>query len=352
MRNENIGKCIAVFIMIASLCLAQTPVVETFDYAPGPIDGYGEAVDGWGGPWTIFEGSSYLMNIEEGSLELSGVPTSGNFLMGTMSASDDNQRIYRELETVWPDNGTPYWISYLMEVINYSFNDQSWQGVSLYLNDGTELVLFGKVWGLPNLGLMAHTLGGGATTSELTWEEGLVWTVIRIDMSGDDQNEPCYMWFNPDPAAEPDTAIADVKADLQLNDGFERVVVHYGKFIDLETDFDEIRLGTSFEHVSSPYNTSVSRHENQLPNQFELSQNYPNPFNPATTIAYTLKVNDKARLSVYDLMGNEVAVLVDGIQSAGNHEVQFEGANLASGIYFYKLQTAEQVITRKMMLVK
>jgi hypothetical protein len=69
-----------------------------------------------------------------------------------------------------------------MEINNISFNDQSWQGVSLYLNDGTELVLFGKVWGLPNLGLMAHTLGGGTTTSTFTWQYELVWTVIRIDI--------------------------------------------------------------------------------------------------------------------------------------------------------------------------
>jgi hypothetical protein len=238
-----------------------------------------------------------------------------------------------------------------MEINNISFSDQSWQGVSLFLNDGTELVLFGKVWGLHNLGLMAHTLGGGATTSELTWEEGLVWTVIRIDMSGDDQNERCFMWFNPDPASEPDTAIADVKADLQLNNGFERVVLHYGKFIDLETYFDEIRLGTSWTDVSSPI-TGVSQQDNELPVQFALSQNYPNPFNPVTNISYTLKSNGKVRLSVHDLMGREVAVLVDDVQNAGVHDAVFSGDDLTSGIYFYKLQTAGAVITKKMALVK
>jgi len=89
-----------------------------------------------------------------------------------------------------------------------------------------------------------------------------------------------------------------------------------------------------------------------IPVTCNLSQNYPNPFNPTTTIAYTLQVNGKVRLSVYDLMGKEVAVPVDGIQSAGNHEVQFSGANLTSGVYYYKLQAADQVITRKMTLVK
>lgn len=349
MRIDKIFGSVVIALVMTSLGLSKS-VKESFDYPPGILEGLGEAVDGWGGPWTIFEGSNDLMWIDTGSLEFSGVPTSGNFLRGTMSTADNNQRAYRELETLWPDDGTTYWISYLMEIYNYSFSDQSWQGVSLYLNNGTELVLFGKVWGQPNLGLMAHTLGGGATVSPMTWEEGLVWTVIRIDMSGDDQNEPCFMWFNPSPVAEPDTANADVKADLQLNNGFERVVVHYGKFIDLEVYFDEIRLGTSFEDVSLPY-TSVTQLKNPFPNQFELSQNYPNPFNPTTMIAYALPSSGKVRLSVYDLMGKEVAVLVDGIQRAGNHEVQFDGANLASGIYFYKLQFADQVITRKMTLI-
>jgi hypothetical protein len=347
MRIENILKSVVIALLMTSFGLSQS-VTESFDYAPDVIDGLGDAVDGWGGPWTIFEGSIDLMTIEAGSLEFPGVPASGNLLMGMMSTSDDNQRAYRELETVWPDNGTPYWISYLMEINNISLNDQSWQGVSLYLNNGTELVLFGKVWGQPNLGLMAHTLGGGATVSPLTWEEGLVWTVIRINMSGNDQNEQCFMWFNPDPAAEPDTATADVKADLQLNNGFERVVLHYGKFIDLETYFDEVRLGTSFEDVSSPY-TNVSQLENQLPNQFELSQNYPNPFNPKTTICFNLKNSDNITLKIYDLKGREITTLTDGYFPAGKHELQWDASEQPSGIYFYNLQAGEYSETKKMI---
>ena len=350
MHIESVIKNVVIALLMMSLGLSQS-VKESFDYTLDILDGLGEAADGWGGPWTIFEGSLDLMYIEEGSLEFSGVPTSGNSMRGTMSTLDDNQRAYRELETVWPDNGGSYWISYLMDVINMSFSDQSWQGVSLYLNDGTELVLFGKVWGLHNLGLMAHTLGGGATTSSLTWEEGLVWTVIRIDMSGDDQNEPCYMWFNPDPTTEPDTAIADVKADLQLNDGFERVVVHFGKFIDLETYFDEIRLGISFEDVSSAY-TSVKQYENHLPNQFELSYNYPNPFNSKTTICFNHKDSDKITLKIYDLKGREIITLTDGYFPAGKHEVQWEASEQPSGIYFYRLQAGAHSETRKLILQK
>ena len=350
MRNDKILAYVVIALLMTSLGISQS-VRESFDYAPGVLDGLGEAVDGWGGPWTIFEGSPDLMSVETGSLEFSGVPASGNSLMGTMSTANDNQRAYRELETVWLDDGTPYWISYLMEINNISFSDQSWQGVSLYLNDGTELVLFGKVWGQHNLGLMAHTLGGGATVSSLTWQEELVWTVIRIDMSGDEQNERCYMWFNPDPASEPDTTMADVSADIQLNNGFERVVLHYGKFIDLEVYFDEVRLGTSFADVSSAY-TSIRQHENQLPNQFELSQNYPNPFNPQTTIVFSLKNSDNITMKIYDLKGREITTLTDGYFSAGKHELQWDASEQPSGIYFYILQAGEYSETKKMILQK
>jgi hypothetical protein len=85
---------------------------------------------------------------------------------------------------------------------------------------------------------------------------------------------------------------------------------------------------------------------------FALSQNYPNPFNPVTTISYSIQKQSDVKLSVYDLLGREVALLVNGIQSEGIHTVQFNGANLSSGIYIYKLQAEGRVISKKMTLLK
>lgn len=98
--------------------------------------------------------------------------------------------------------------------------------------------------------------------------------------------------------------------------------------------------------------TSVEAQITGLPTIFALHQNYPNPFNPETKIHYTLKRIGKVRLSVYDLTGREVTVLVDGIQNAGAHDAVFTGAGLVSGIYFYKLQSADGVITKKMALLR
>jgi hypothetical protein len=79
---------------------------------------------------------------------------------------------------------------------------------------------------------------------------------------------------------------------------------------------------------------------------------YPNPFNPSAVIGFQLPVDSQTRLTVYDILGREVAILVNGMLSAGQHQVTFDGAGMASGIYMYRLQTGNQVITGKMMLMK
>jgi uncharacterized protein YxjI len=98
--------------------------------------------------------------------------------------------------------------------------------------------------------------------------------------------------------------------------------------------------------------TGVAQNPPAVPYRFELAQNYPNPFNPSTKIQYTLKSSGNVRLSVYDLLGREVAILVNGVRTAGSHEVTFSRPDLGSGVYFYKLQTGGQVITKKMLLMK
>lgn len=90
-----------------------------------------------------------------------------------------------------------------------------------------------------------------------------------------------------------------------------------------------------------------------VPNNFELLQNYPNPFNPSTKIGYALKATGKVSVRVYDVLGREVARLVDGVQSAGQHSVTFDANNLPSGAYIYSLTTSDGVkITKKMLMIK
>ena len=92
--------------------------------------------------------------------------------------------------------------------------------------------------------------------------------------------------------------------------------------------------------------------ENTQPEEFYLSQNYPNPFNPSTRIQYSVNSTQKIVLKVFDLLGGEVATLVNEQKPAGKYEVEFIGSNLPSGVYFYKLQAGSFVETEKMVLIK
>lgn len=90
----------------------------------------------------------------------------------------------------------------------------------------------------------------------------------------------------------------------------------------------------------------------QIPKVYSLSDNYPNPFNPSTTINYSLPVNEKVVLKVYDILGKEVAILVNEQKPAGNYQVIFNAENLASGLYLYQIKSGAFIQTKKMILMK
>jgi hypothetical protein len=97
---------------------------------------------------------------------------------------------------------------------------------------------------------------------------------------------------------------------------------------------------------------SVDDFVQSIPLQYELYQNYPNPFNPSTVIRYSIPNISFVNLTVYDVLGKEITVLVNGEKQPGYHEVTFDATSLPSGIYFYRLNTGSSVITKRLMLVK
>ncbi len=91
---------------------------------------------------------------------------------------------------------------------------------------------------------------------------------------------------------------------------------------------------------------------NSLPLSFSLSQNYPNPFNPSTVISYRLPAISNVTLKIYDVLGNEITTLVNEEKQPGTYEVEFNGTELPSGIYFYQLKAGNYIETKKMVLIK
>jgi hypothetical protein len=97
---------------------------------------------------------------------------------------------------------------------------------------------------------------------------------------------------------------------------------------------------------------SVDQLKSLTPDNFELAQNFPNPFNPTTTIQYSIPQRSNVSLKIYDVLGNEIATLLDEYREAGSYTVEFDASNLSSGIYFYRLKAGDYLQTRKMILLK
>ena len=85
---------------------------------------------------------------------------------------------------------------------------------------------------------------------------------------------------------------------------------------------------------------------------YKLDQNYPNPWNPSTTIHYQVPSNTKVEIKLYNPIGREVETLVNGLQTAGEHEITLNGINLSSGVYYYQMKAGSFVATRKLVFLK
>ncbi len=138
-----------------------------------------------------------------------------------------------------------------------------------------------------------------------------------------------------------------------------RVYLHdpeTGEWVDVSQtsafDFVPQSGTTSITILLANSKVAESTIRSQSASSFELNNNYPNPFNPTTIISYQLPARTSVALTVYDILGQQVTVLVDGVQGPGTHDVVFNGSRFASGVYFYRLVAGDHVATRKMVLVK
>jgi hypothetical protein len=140
-----------------------------------------------------------------------------------------------------------------------------------------------------------------------------------------------------------EVVIAEVVANASLLIGRNEALVNLFKYSD--------RLRKAFPHAVGKI-VGVKEDKNQVIKTFSLNQNYPNPFNPVTKITYEIPKAGMVTLKVYNMLGQEIATLVNEIKSTGKYTVHFNGANLTSGIYIYKLTAEDYSSARKMILLK
>ena len=146
--------------------------------------------------------------------------------------------------------------------------------------------------------------------------------------------------FDTDHDGMPD--IWETDNDLDPNDPEDRNGLGEGGYTNLE-----IYLNSIIE-----YPTAVERMAEMVSEDFKLAQNYPNPFNPSTKIDFLLPKKSKVKLEIFDITGRRVATLIDEVKEAGNYSINFNGLNLSTGIYVYRLTTANNMAVRKMLLIK
>jgi hypothetical protein len=151
---------------------------------------------------------------------------------------------------------------------------------------------------------------------------------------------------DPDPHATPDTTWTKEQLQAAYN---MRVIYYDGSYGIHNPKFTVTLLKGTIKALGGVVSVEESK---EVPTNYALYQNYPNPFNPTTNIKFSLPKASHVKLTVYDVLGKEVQTLVNNQLSAGTHTIAFNGANLASGVYLYRIESGDFVQVNKMLLVK
>ncbi|MCZ6819296.1 MAG: T9SS type A sorting domain-containing protein [Calditrichaeota bacterium] len=186
-----------------------------------------------------------------------------------------------------------------------------------------------------------HTLR--TTDGGVSWEEVTVGSGFRIQGVGMITESLGWAGGGQQTYETTDGGVTWQVADFDLNN------VNRFRFFG---DTLAYAVGKKVYKYSAQTPTAVSHRRKTMPENFRLEQNYPNPFNPTTTIAYLLNQTTQVRLRIFNVSGKTVKTLVSDAKPAGRHEVSFDGARLASGVYYYRLEAGDFVDSKKMILIK
>jgi len=154
-------------------------------------------------------------------------------------------------------------------------------------------------------------------------------------------------------------AIADLSGNYTLTGLLSGYYSVSADMIDY-TAASPVNLSISYNNLNQNANlslipasvTGVNNNKPEVVSEYQLFQNYPNPFNPVTNIKFSLPERSNVKLIVYNVLGIQVASVMNEVRNAGTHTVSFDASNLASGIYFYKLETGKFTSTKKFTLLK
>ena len=301
----------------------------TFDETGGDsTENY--AIPGRGFPWAPLVGTGQT---------IAGTGQWGNALNGTGTSSSTDY-----VNTGWTtDIGTSSWT------------------ISLWLKDIT--TTFGYLFGDNTAGSWRSFLNGAAGTNNIILRGGGMTDLIVTGVVPG----PNVVTFVYDSAAGQTRGYKNgvlvntkTQTPLNINGTAPFKVGGYSTSAGLLGKMDEFRLydkALSDAEVAAAWNhqfiiSGITPVLNIIPEDYALSQNYPNPFNPTTTIKFNVPVTGMVILKVYDVLGKEVASLVNEVKNAGSYTVDFDGSELSSGAYFYRIEAGDYMDVKKMVLLK
>jgi myo-inositol-hexaphosphate 3-phosphohydrolase len=278
------------------------------------------------GDKNIYVSADFTVDIHNaltGSFINQFTPTQG---LETMAADNFYQRLYIPDENnrtgvyVYNPNGTPYTNNGSNIFGDNEIFDSDEEGIIIYICPNNNPVDSGK-------GFIVVT-DQKSTQTDFEFFDRVTWKHLgKLNITGVSNTDGIASYPYPLPGF-PMGIFAALNNDTQV------AIVGWEKI------FSEILSHTDVEG------------ENYIPEEFKLYQNYANPFNPVTKIKYQISKPGLVTLKIYDILGKEVTTLVQEEKSAGTYEVEFEGTNLPSGIYFYKLTSGDNSETKKMTLLR
>ncbi|MBD3258720.1 T9SS type A sorting domain-containing protein [candidate division GN15 bacterium] len=230
--------------------------------------------------------------------------------------------------------------------------DQNQRNVTLDVNTGDVTIALTAI-SQPGLTLVAPGDTVAMSIEVRNDGSGLDYYGLQVSMTQPEGTNELNEWESiiPDTlvyAESGETVTVDFLIRAPIWPGDTANVVSYTLFSYLDTTVrieDDVDVYATVTDVNDGFGPA-------LPGSFTLQQNYPNPFNPTTTVAFELSSRSIVSFEVYDILGRQVESRYLGSMAAGEHSLEFDGSNLASGVYLYRLSTETAVQTRKMMLVK
>ena len=319
--------------------------------------------------------------------------TNSNYIFGVQL---DNAGGHLRMETYWDNSfGDDAGRIELADLDLVTIDANGWYRliVDFAKLDAASASIYSELWSLDGSGNTVSMIANGSVpntalvgtgiTPNAGYFTGPIWPAFKNHSSIVGAADNAYFDIgDPLPVELSTFTVSIVKDKVELSWKTETELNNYGFEIERKTkDYDWQKMGFVEGHGNSnspktytyldnsslkgKYTYRLKQIDNDgkfeysksieielTPNEFSLFQNYPNPFNPSTTIKYALPQNGKVRLVLFNMLGEELSILVDEIKEAGIHEFNFNAKDLGSGIYFYKIETSNFVSVKKMILVK